>query len=201
VQEIVIATSNPGKVREFAVLLSGLPVRLRSLAEFADVPEVPEEGSTFAENATTKALAYARFTGVAALADDSGLEVDALDGAPGVHSARYAGPAQDSQANIDKLLAELSTTAEPQRAARFRCVVVLAWPDGRILQARGVCDGRIVSSRRGDGGFGYDPIFFYPPAGMTFAEMPAAAKNAISHRARAIAALRPELEAFLATPS
>src|SRR5579862_8459896 len=167
---LLIATTNPGKLREFAELLADLPVTLQSLLDLPGSPTVPEDGSTYLENARTKALAIARWSGRIALADDSGLEVDALAGAPGVHSARYAGAAQDPRANLVKLLQALDGVPEARRTARFRCVLVVAKPSGETLAAEGTCEGCITGAPSGRGGFGYDPIFFYPPAARTFAE-------------------------------
>lgn len=195
---LLIATTNAGKFREFGELLTDLPLRLESLADVPDAPEVAEDGDTYAANALHKAQTIARWSGRTALADDSGLEVDALDGAPGVHSARYAGENQDSDANVAKLLRVLAGVPPAQRAARFRCVIVVACPDGATLTAEGACDGRIIDTPRGREGFGYDPVFLYPPAGLTFAEMPAAMKHRVSHRARACVQLRERLMPFLA---
>jgi len=194
---LLIATTNPGKFREFSELLADLPLRLQSLADFPSAPEVAEDDDTYAANARHKALTIARWSGRSALADDSGLEVDALGGAPGVHSARYAGENQDSVANVAKLLRALAGVPPAERAARFRCVVVVACPEGTTLTAEGGCDGRIIETPRGREGFGYDPVFLYPPAGLTFAEMPAAMKHRVSHRARACAQLRERLMLFL----
>lgn len=194
---LLIATTNPGKFREFTDLLGGLPIRLKSLADFPGAPDVPEDGATYTANAVHKALTVARWSGCAVLADDSGLEVDALGGAPGVHSARYAGPAQDSAANIAKLLAALQTLPLEQRTAHFRCVIAVARPDGATLISEGTCDGLVVDAPRGTAGFGYDPVFFYPPLGRTFAEISAAVKNRLSHRAQACGHLRPQLLDFL----
>lgn len=196
--ELLIATTNAGKFREFVELLAGVPVILTSLAGRPDAPTVPEDGATYAANAAHKALTIARWSHCPALADDSGLEVDALGGAPGVHSARYAGLAQDSTENIAKLLRDLAGVPEHRRTARFRCVVVVACPDGATLTAEGVCEGRILAAPRGSGGFGYDPVFFCPPLGLTFAEMDAGTKHRLSHRARACTALRTRLVEFLA---
>ncbi|HVO24421.1 MAG TPA: XTP/dITP diphosphatase [Candidatus Margulisiibacteriota bacterium] len=194
---LLIATTNAGKFREFAELLGDLSIAVKSLAQFANVPEIAEEGTTYMANALHKALAVARWSGCSALADDSGLEVDALQGAPGVHSARYAGPAQDSAANIAKLLAALQGVPFAQRTARFRCVIAVARPDGATLTAEGTCAGYIIEAVRGGAGFGYDPVFLYPPLNQTFAEIPAAVKNRLSHRARACECLRPQLLAFV----
>ena len=194
---VLIATTNAGKFSEFAELLGDLPIAFKSLAEFANAPEVPEDGATYATNALHKALSLARWSGCATLADDSGLEVDALHGAPGVHSARYAGPAQDSAANIAKLLAALEGVPLAQRTARFRCVIAVARPAGATLTVEGACEGYILETPRGGAGFGYDPVFLYPPLGQTFAEVPAAVKNRLSHRARACERLRVQLLAFV----
>jgi XTP/dITP diphosphohydrolase len=195
--DLLIATANPGKLREFGELLAGVPVTLQSLIGHPDAPVVPEDGSTYLENARAKALAVARWSGRPALGDDSGLEVDALGGAPGIHSARYAGATQDSAANLVTLLAALAGVPDARRTARFRCVLVVARPDGQTLVAEGTCEGRITPAPSGSGGFGYDPVFYYPPAGMTFAALPAAVKNHVSHRARACAQLRERLLDFL----
>jgi XTP/dITP diphosphohydrolase len=196
---LLVATTNAGKVREFAQLLGDLPIDFKSLADFSGVPEITEDGATYESNALHKALTLARWSGCAALADDSGLEVDALAGAPGVHSARYAGTAQDSAANIAKLLAALQAVPLRQRTARFCCVIAVARPDGATLTSEGCCEGRILDGPRGSGGFGYDPVFLYPALGQTFAEIPAEVKNRLSHRARACEHLRPRLMAFLRT--
>jgi XTP/dITP diphosphohydrolase len=188
--ELVLASRNRKKRLELQALLGVLDVNVRSAEEFPNVADVEEDGRTFLENARKKAHAFARATGLPALADDSGLEVDALGGAPGVRSHRYAGPnATDSQ-NNEKLLRELQGVPPPKRTARFRCAAVLAWPDGRVIEAEGACEGILLDAPRGAGGFGYDPLFFVPEHGKTFAELPAESKNAISHRARALERLR-----------
>ncbi len=194
---LVVATTNPGKLQELRELLAGLAVELRSLVDFPGMPEVTEDGTTYVENARKKALAVARWTGLPALADDSGLEVDALGGAPGVHSARYAGPSQDSAANTRKLLQQLHNVVAERRGARFRCAIVVAAPDGGELVCEASCKGRIIDAPRGTQGFGYDPVFLYEPARRTFAEMSSVEKQEGSHRAQACARLRPRLEAFL----
>ncbi len=195
---LLIATRNPGKVREFAALLAALPFELRGLEGIPDAPHVAEDGVTYHDNAYAKALALARFSGLPTLADDSGLEVDALDGAPGVRSARFAGVDADDGDNVRFLLRCLAGRPPAERTARFRCVLVVARPDGETIAAEGSCEGMISEAPRGTSGFGYDPIFFYPPAGRTFAELSAAEKNRVSHRARACADLAPRLRAFLA---
>jgi len=193
---VLIATTNRGKIREFGELLGNLPLTLTSLAEFPGAPVVPEDGATYAANATAKAVTIARWSDCVALADDSGLEVDALGGAPGVHSARYAGAEQDSRANVARLLEALAGVPSEKRTARFRCVIVVARPDGVTLTVEGSCEGWILEAPRGTSGFGYDPVFLDLPSGLSFAEMPAGMKNRLSHRARACMALAPRLVDF-----
>lgn len=188
-QEIVIASKNKGKIREIRQIYADLPV---SVVEVADLPDVVEDGDTFSANARKKAVEIARHTGKWALADDSGLEVDALKGAPGIHSARWSGGGDE--ANNDKLLAELRDIPPPARTARYRAVVVIASPDGRVVaEADGVCEGLIGFERKGSGGFGYDPLFVIPDSGRTMAELPAEAKHALSHRGQALRRLREPL--------
>jgi XTP/dITP diphosphohydrolase len=196
---LLIATTNRGKFREFRELLEDLPLRLRSLVGLPDVPVVTEDGLTYADNAMRKASTIARWSGCATLADDSGLEVDALGAAPGVQSARYAGVERDDRANVRKLLAALHDVPPPARTARFRCVLAVAIPDGTTWTIDGACEGRLSESPHGSGGFGYDPVFVYPPLGRTFAEIPAAVKNRVSHRAQACAKLRAHVLVFLST--
>lgn len=192
---LVMATRNPGKIREFKELLQDLGITLFSLADFPHLPEVPEEGATFAENAAAKALAVARLTGFPALADDSGLAVDALGGAPGVFSARYAldRTAPDLPTDADnwrKLLEELQDVPWRERGARFVCEIALARPDGCLYRARGECRGVIALEPRGEMGFGYDPVFWVPEYEATMAQLGPGIKNQISHRARALTALK-----------
>jgi XTP/dITP diphosphohydrolase len=194
---LLIATTNRGKFREFSELLRDLPLRLKSLAEFPNAPAVREDGDTYLANALNKAVSIARWSNCPVLADDSGLEVDALGGAPGVRSARYAGDQQDSRTNVRKLLEALSGIPFPRRGARFRCVIVVACPDGATSTAEGSCEGYIGDTPRGTEGFGYDPVFVDRPSGLTFAEMPAERKNQVSHRARACRELRRTLLDFL----
>ena len=193
---LVIASGNPGKVREFSHLLAGLGLEIRPQPEGL---EVEETGSTFAENARLKATAVARATGAWALADDSGLAVEALGGAPGVHSARYA---DTDAARIARLLKELATAqaADPaaSRAARFTAALAVADPSGTIrLEVEGICPGTILKAPRGSGGFGYDPVFLVDEAGQTFAEMAKAEKARLGHRGRAFTLLDPQLRALL----
>ena len=193
--ELLIATRNPGKVREVESLLGTYPLRLRSLAEFSAAREVEETGATFAENAAIKAQAYALQTGCWTLADDSGLEVEALDGAPGVHSARYGGAGVRSDAaRVERLLEALSSTNDTQRRARFICVIAIADAGGKLLDLfTGTCEGRIAHEARGSGGFGYDPIFVPDGYEQSFGELPSEIKQNISHRARALKAALPFL--------
>jgi XTP/dITP diphosphohydrolase len=189
IREIVIASRNKGKIREIRRIYIGLPI---TFLEIADLPEVVEDGKDYSENARKKASAIARHTGKWALADDSGLEVDALGGAPGVHSARWSGG--DDEANNDKLLAELRDVPAPARTARYRAVIVVAAPDGRwIAEADGSCEGLIGFERRGTGGFGYDPLFVVPQFGSSMAELSAETKDGLSHRGQALRRFREPL--------
>jgi XTP/dITP diphosphohydrolase len=188
---LVVATGNPGKLKEMEAYLVGLGWELTLKPEQL---EIEETGDSFAENACLKASQVAEATGEWAIADDSGLEVDALDGAPGVFSARYG--KTDSE-RIERLLNALGN--ELNREARFVCAIAIARPDGTIaLQAEGICPGRILHAPRGTGGFGYDPIFYVPEQSQTFAEMPAAVKHRISHRGRAFQALLPQFQSLSA---
>lgn len=199
---LVMATRNPGKIREMKALLQDSGITLLSLADFPLLPEIPEEGATFAENAAAKAKAVARLTGHPALADDSGLMVDALQGAPGVFSARYAqdrttpSPPTDAD-NWGKLLTELQGVPWGERGARFVCELALARPDGRLRRARGECAGVIAFKPRGETGFGYDPVFWVPEYSATMAQLGPEIKNQISHRAKALAALKTLLRSWL----
>lgn len=180
--KVVMATSNPGKIREIARLLAGLGIEIVAQSEFG-VPDADETGTSFAENSLIKARHAAEATGLPAIADDSGLAVDALDGAPGVYSARFAGDGGD-EANNDKLLAELEGVDD--RGAAFHCVATYVEPGGEPLVAAGEWRGEILREKRGDGGFGYDPLFFVPECGCSSAELPADEKNARSHRGQAL---------------
>lgn len=193
-RELVVATRNAGKLREIRALTAGRPLVWRGLDEFPDLPEVQESGATFAENARLKARHYAAATGLPALADDSGLEVDALGGAPGVHSARYAGLPRDDTANNHKLIAALAGVPPARRTARFRCALALAHKGVVLLEAEGVFEGLIIDEPRGTNGFGYDPHFLIPELGRTAAELPPAEKNARSHRGQALRALLARLD-------
>jgi len=199
--EIVLATNNPKKRLELEALLAGLPVRIVPPSELRNPPRPVEDGDTFEANALRKAVAFCEATGRLALADDSGLEVDALGGRPGVHSSRYAGEDGDDEANNRKLLAELEGVPDEKRTARFRCVLCLRGPQGSAETVEIFCDGRvegrITRAPRGEGGFGYDPLFEIPSEGRTFAELGADYKNRHSHRARALAGMKEEIRALL----
>lgn len=194
---IVIATRNRHKVRELTALLDVRGIRWWSLGTFPHLPPIPERGRTFRANAIAKARAVARLTGEWALADDSGLEVDALDGAPGVRSARFAGRHGDDQANNAKLLRLLDGQPPPRRTARFRCVLALASPSKLLAVTEGVWEGRIAEQPTGRRGFGYDPIFLIPRLGKTSAQLPASVKNRLSHRGRTARRMRRILNQLL----
>jgi XTP/dITP diphosphohydrolase len=190
--KLLIATTNPGKMREIAGILDGLPVELVNLDGYPGIAEPEETGSTFAENARLKALYYHQATGLASVADDSGLEIEALDGAPGIHSARWEGT--DYAVKFQKIYERLEARHARGSAARFVCRVAMA-DEGRIVfESEGVIEGRIADEPRGDQGFGYDPIIFYPPLGRTSAEMDRDLKATVSHRGKAFAGLREYLE-------
>ena len=186
-RQIVLASNNPGKVREIAQLLAALDLSVLPQSQF-DVPDVEETGLTFVENAILKARNAARKTGLAAIADDSGLEVDALDGEPGIHSSRYAGIGSSDQANLDKLLQALTDVPQGDRSARFQCLMVyLAHEhDPTPIICQGAWEGRILFEPRGDNGFGYDPVFFVPTHNCSSAELPPEIKNELSHRGQAL---------------
>ncbi len=190
--KVVVATRNRHKVEEIRALLADANVELVSAGEIPRAPDVAEDGETFEANAIKKAEALMRFAGLPALADDSGLEVDALGGRPGVRSARYAGERATDADNLQKLLQELNGCAA--RSARFRCVMALAHPEMATRVVEGSCEGTIIEGPRGRGGFGYDPVFVAAGERRTFAEMPAAEKNAMSHRARAMARMKALLQ-------
>lgn len=187
---MVIASRNQGKIREIKAMLSDMPVEILSLSDFDNIPELAEEGSTFQENAAQKARSVMLATGLTALADDSGLEVDYLGGAPGVYSARFAGAKANDAANNYKLLKLLTGVPREKRTARFVCVIAIATPDGQLYYSEGKCEGVIGFKPAGDGGFGYDPLFIVPQYGQTFAQLPPDIKNSISHRAQALTLAR-----------
>ena len=198
---LVLATLNPHKVTELSRILDGdggpgAGVSLTSLAEFPCAPDVAETGATFADNALLKARAIAAFTGLPAVADDSGICADALNGMPGVLSARWSGRHGDDQANLDLLLAQLADIPDERRGAEFRCAAALVQPGGAEQVTVGVLRGRLIRARRGTGGFGYDPIFIPDGGTLTTAELSPADKDAISHRGRAFRALAPAIAAL-----
>ncbi|MGE4286882.1 MAG: RdgB/HAM1 family non-canonical purine NTP pyrophosphatase [Phycisphaerae bacterium] len=204
--DILVATTNAGKVRDFELLLAGFDITWHSLVEFDGLEEVEENGSTFAENAAIKALGYARLTNMLTLADDSGLEIEALGGEPGINSARFSGAHKDhscpksliDQENIAKVLCLLEGVPAEARGARFVCSLAIATPEKVVLSAEGYLYGEIIKEKRGENGFGYDPIFLIPSLGKTAAELCKEEKNKISHRANAVRCLAPMLERFIA---
>lgn len=194
---LVVATGNPGKLREIRDLLRGVRAEVVGLGDFPDL-RMPEEGDVYEENAVAKARSAALATGCVAVGDDSGLEVEGLGGRPGPHSARYGGPALDDAGRVAHLLREMEGLEGPKRRARFVCVAALASPEGTSEIAHGRCEGEILLAPEGEGGFGYDPVFFSASEGCSMARVPDARKNEISHRALAFRALRASLEATLA---
>ncbi len=206
-RQLVVATGNPGKVREIGATLTGLAIEVLSLADLAPMAEPVEDGATFPANAGLKARYYARQTGLWCLADDSGLVVDALGGRPGIHSARYAADecngqadrATIDQANNAKLLRELTHTPDEYRTARFVCCLAMADANGVLLESSGVIEGVIARQEAGEGGFGYDPLFYVPMLGCTTAELTPERKNEVSHRGQAVRIFRRLLEDMLAT--
>ena len=196
--KLVLATNNSGKIKEIKATLNHPGLEILSLDDLDDIaPPVVEDGDTFEENARKKAQEIAKWSGILALADDSGLIVDALDGKPGVESARFAGIDGDSEANMAKLLSLMENVPDGKRQARFKACIVVAAPDGRTWDTEASVEGLITREKKGQGGFGYDPIFFYPELSKTFAEIDPAEKNTISHRGKALqslASIFPEIE-------
>lgn len=191
--DIVLATRNKKKIEEIKRIVEDKSISILTLDNFPDCPEVKEDGTTFEANATKKALAVAKYTGKPALADDSGLEVYAMNGAPGTLSSRYAGEGADDRENIEKLLYEMRSIADEKRGARFVCCIALAFPDRSVKTFFGYVEGRIVKAPRGFNGFGYDPVFRPGGESRTFAEMNDAEKDTLSHRGKALR----ELQRFL----
>lgn len=189
---IVLATTNKNKIKEFREMVKDFPVEIRSVGDFGPIPECIEDGETFEENAYKKALHTAKILGLPAISDDSGLEVEALDGAPGVYSARYAGESATDEENCAKLLKEMK--GKTNRKAAFQCVLSIAVPSGPALTYEGTCEGTILEEKQGDSGFGYDPLFFYEPFNKSFAECGMEEKNKVSHRGKALAELRDEFD-------
>jgi XTP/dITP diphosphohydrolase len=202
VKTLLLATQNPGKLEELAAILNDLHLAFKTPAELGLTLEVAETGDTYAENARLKALAFAQASGLITLGDDSGLEVEALSGAPGLFSARYAGPGANDAHRRAKLLQELRHAGGPAAlplSARFCCVVAIAQPAGALDFFEGVCEGEIIFEERGANGFGYDPIFYLPEYQRTMAELPSELKNRISHRGRAVLAAEAFLRGLLST--
>ncbi|PID00695.1 XTP/dITP diphosphatase [Sporosarcina sp. P29] len=195
--EVLIATNNKGKAKDFEVLFRPLGITVLTLQDIEESIDVEETGTTFVENAILKAETVANLLGKVVIADDSGLEVDVLNGEPGVYSARYAGEPSDDEANIDKLLAKLVEVPETARQARFRCVLAIAGPGIKTTTYSGSCEGIITDERQGTNGFGYDPIFYVPNKEKTMAELSAEEKSAISHRGAALAQLKEQLPEFI----
>jgi XTP/dITP diphosphohydrolase len=189
-QKIVIATRNPGKTAEIRALLKDFPIEIKNLDDFGPIPEVIEDGDTFEENAYKKSSFTARVLGLPALSDDSGLCVEALDGRPGIYSARYAGENATDKGNCEKLLKDLD--GAKNRNAAFECVISLAVPTGAALTYEARCEGVLLEAPVGENGFGYDPIFFYPSLNKTFAQIPREEKSRVSHRGKALYELRKE---------
>lgn len=187
---LVLATGNAGKVRELRDLLAGIPFEIRTLADYPAFVMPEETGATYTENALIKARAVAAHTGALSLGDDSGIEVDALRGAPGVRSARFGGVGLDDKGRVRHLLEHIEHVPDAKRTARFVCVIALVDPGGGERLVDGVCEGRIAREPRGTQGFGYDPVFFYPPLGVTFGELADDAKATVSHRGLAAAAAK-----------
>lgn len=192
--KMLLATRNAHKAEEIGRITRVLGIDWTTLGAFPEIPEVEEDGATLEDNAAKKAVVPARASGLWTLADDSGLEVEALGGQPGVRSARYAGDGCDYDANNEKLLGALAGKPAPKRKAAFRCVMALASPEGRVILEEGRVEGVIAEAPRGEGGFGYDPVFLLPERGVTLAELSADEKDRVSHRYRALAAMRPHLE-------
>jgi len=195
VNVIVLATTNTYKIKEFRSLLGDFPVEFNSLADFGPIPPAIEDGKTFDENAYKKAHHVAKVLGLPAIADDSGLVVEALGGRPGVYSARFAGPSASDDDNIEKLLAEMEGL--DNRNAHFHCTISIAVPSGPALTYEAVCPGKITTARKGNGGFGYDPVFYHQGLGKTFAEATMQEKNAVSHRGQVMQEIRGEFEKIL----
>lgn len=196
---LVLATRNPGKAREITAIYAHLHLTWLTLADFPTLGPIPETGATYSENAAAKARTAASAIGLPALADDSGIEVDALGGMPGVHSARFLGAAATDAERNARILELLADRSPAERTARYRAAVAVAWPHGSLRIFEGTCEGRIATSQRGHGGFGYDPIFLPDNEDRTMAEIPAEIKNRISHRARALRAAEPYLAGLLET--
>ncbi|MFO8240208.1 MAG: XTP/dITP diphosphatase [Dissulfuribacterales bacterium] len=196
-KKLILATRNKGKLKEIQALFSDLNIDIMSLDDVKDAPHIEEDGTTFMENAFKKAKVIAEATGIMALADDSGLEVDAFNGAPGVYSARYSGENASDASNNEKLLVELQKVSSDKRGAHFTCVIIVYHPSGRWISAEAGCEGKITKKIIGDRGFGYDPVFYIPSVGRTMAQLTPEEKNRLSHRGKALRKLKSELPGFL----
>lgn len=196
-KEVIIATKNPGKAKEFEHIFAPRGIAVRTLLDFPEIPDIEETGTTFEANAILKAEAISRLLNRMVIGDDSGLMVDALEGRPGIYSARYAGEQKNDQENIDKVLLELTGLPVDKRTARFYCALAVAVPTQETITVSGICEGRILEERRGTHGFGYDPVFYVPEKGLAMAEMTSSEKNKISHRANALKKLDRVLDSIL----
>jgi XTP/dITP diphosphohydrolase len=196
-KEVIIATKNPGKAKEFEHIFAARGIEVRTLLDFPEIPEVEETGLTFEGNAILKAEAVSKALGKMVIGDDSGLMVDALEGRPGIYSARYAGEPKNDENNTDKVLSELKGLSEEKRSARFYCALAVAVPGQETITVSGTCEGRILEERRGSNGFGYDPVFYVPEKGLAMAELSSEGKNKISHRANALKKLDVVLDSIL----
>ncbi|MEH7157694.1 XTP/dITP diphosphatase [Neobacillus drentensis] len=196
-KEVIIATKNPGKAKEFEHIFASRGITVQTLLDFPEIPEVEETGTTFEENATLKAETISKALGKMVIGDDSGLIVDALEGRPGIYSARYAGEPKNDQNNTDKVLSELAGIPEEKRTARFYCALAVAVPGQETITVSGTCEGRILEDQRGTNGFGYDPVFYVPEKGVAMAELSSDEKNKISHRANALKKLDVNLDSIL----
>jgi XTP/dITP diphosphohydrolase len=196
-KEVIIATKNPGKTREFEHIFTPRGVTVRTLLDFPEIDDVEETGSSFEENATLKAEAVSKQLNKMVIGDDSGLVVDALEGRPGIYSARYAGDHKDDQENLEKVLSELAGITKENRSARFYCALAVAIPNEKTVTVFGTCEGSILEEPKGTNGFGYDPIFFVPDKGVAMAELSGDEKNQISHRANALKKLDDILDTII----
>ncbi|MCM2531474.1 XTP/dITP diphosphatase [Neobacillus pocheonensis] len=196
-KEVIIATKNPGKAKEFEHIFAPRGIAVRTLLDFPEIPDIEETGTTFEANAILKAEAISRLLNRMVIGDDSGLMVDALEGRPGIYSARYAGEQKNDQENIDKVLLELTGLPVDKRTARFYCALAVAVPTQETFTVSGTCEGRILEERRGTHGFGYDPVFYVPEKGLAMAELSSSEKNKISHRANALKKLDTVLDSIL----
>ncbi|MBO0960164.1 XTP/dITP diphosphatase [Neobacillus sp. MM2021_6] len=196
-KEVIIATKNPGKAREFEQIFSSRGIQVRTLLDYPEIPDVEETGTSFEENAILKAESVSKKLNKMVIGDDSGLIVDALDGRPGIYSARYAGEPKNDQNNTDKVLSELQGVPKSERSARFYCALAISIQGQETRTVAGTCEGRILEERCGSNGFGYDPVFYVPEKGRSMAELSADEKNSISHRANALKKLDVILDSIL----